>query len=93
MNGEQVSDVTVVDCSEPHLYEVAAEVNLGGDQLPDQATIESEATCLGTGFNSYVGIAYEESEYDTAYSPLRRTPGMPGTARSPASSPPLMAPR
>ncbi|RRD29042.1 septum formation family protein [Actinomyces bowdenii] len=68
-SSDQVGQVTVVDCSEPHLYEVYAEVELNADQLPDQATIESEAesACLGTGFSDYVGVAYEESEYGTTY--------------------------
>ncbi len=58
-----------MDCSEPHLYEVYAETELSGDQLPDQATMDSEAesACLGTGYSDYVGVAFEESEYGTTY--------------------------
>ena len=68
-NTAEVSDVPVVDCSEPHLYEVYYEAELSGDDLPDQATIDSEAesACLGTGYSDYVGVAFEESEYGTTY--------------------------
>ncbi|MBF0696668.1 septum formation family protein [Actinomyces bowdenii] len=68
-SSQEVSQVPVVDCSEPHLYEVYAETELSGDQLPDQATMDSEAesACLGTGYSDYVGVAFEESEYGTTY--------------------------
>ncbi|MCR2051269.1 septum formation family protein [Actinomyces bowdenii] len=68
-SSQEVSQVPVVDCSEPHLYEVYAETELSGDQFPDQATMDSEAesTCLGTGYSDYVGVAFEESEYGTTY--------------------------
>ncbi|MDO5064408.1 MAG: septum formation family protein [Actinomyces bowdenii] len=68
-SSQEVSQVPVVDCSEPHLYEVYAETELSGDDLPDQATMDSEAesACLGTGYSDYVGVAFEESEYGTTY--------------------------
>lgn len=65
----EVSQVPVVDCSEPHLYEVYSDVELSGEELPDQSTLrsESETACAGTSFSDYVGIAYEESEYEVTY--------------------------
>ncbi|MBO3723617.1 septum formation family protein [Actinomyces bowdenii] len=62
-NGEAVGDVTVVDCSEPHLYEVYAESEMTGTALPSEQEIETTAaqTC-GAGFESFVGISAEASQ-------------------------------
>ncbi|BDA64419.1 hypothetical protein MANAM107_12530 [Actinomyces capricornis] len=59
----QVGDVTVVDCSEPHLYEVYAESELTGAALPSEQEIETTAaqTC-STGFEEFVGISPEASQ-------------------------------
>ena len=68
-NTAEVSDVPVVDCSEPHLYEVYYEAELSGDSLPDPVTLqdESNTACTGSGFSDYVGVPVEDSEYEITY--------------------------
>lgn len=65
----QVGQVQVVDCSEPHLYEVYAEVELSGDSLPSATEVETEAedACFGSGFEEYVGAPVTETEYVATY--------------------------
>jgi hypothetical protein len=62
-----VEDVNVVDCGEPHQYEVYAlprhpagsdEAYPGDDEISDFADEE----CLGDTFEDYVGTSYESSD-------------------------------
>ncbi|NNF69406.1 MAG: hypothetical protein HKN01_06510, partial [Acidimicrobiia bacterium] len=55
--------VDVVDCAEPHDYEVLATVDLSGDTYPGdfEVTIQAFERCLEP-FEAYVGIAFDASE-------------------------------
>lgn len=59
-----VSTVEVVDCAEPHNYEVFLLHTLTDASLPDSATMDQYAqdACL-PAFNEYVGIEYAYSSY------------------------------
>lgn len=59
---EQVSEVPVVPCSEPHDNEVIALFDLPDGDFPGADEVEEAAVagCLER-FEDYVGIAYEES--------------------------------
>lgn len=63
----EVEEVDVVDCAEPHTYEVYA-VALHpagpGEEYPGDDEISSFADdeCLGDAFYDYVGIDYQDSE-------------------------------
>jgi hypothetical protein len=61
---EEITDVEVVDCDEPHDHEVFHTFELPDGDLPDDeelvATIEQE--CTGEAFTSYVGSEYATSE-------------------------------
>ncbi len=61
---EQVEDVPIVDCAEPHDNEVFANVDLTGDDYPGQEQVENRARQICyDNFSDYVGIAYEASIY------------------------------
>lgn len=62
-----VDEVNIVDCAEPHQYEVYALVEhpAGPDEeYPGDEAISafSDDECLGDTFSDYVGTSYEESE-------------------------------
>lgn len=63
-DAEEVADVEVVDCEQPHDNEVFHTFDLEGDEFPEEqvmwAAIEDE--CLGSPFESYFGVSYDESE-------------------------------
>ena len=65
---EQVEDVPVVNCEDPHDNEVFANVDLTGDDYPGQDQVENRATqiCYDR-FSDYVGISYEASMYDIGW--------------------------
>jgi len=65
---EQVEDVPIVDCDEPHDNEVIANQDLTGSDYPGQDQIENRASqiCYDQ-FSDYVGISYEESMYDIGW--------------------------
>ena len=65
---EQVEDVPVVDCDEPHDNEVIGNQDLTGDGYPGQEQVENRATqiCYDK-FSEYVGISYEQSMYDIGW--------------------------
>ena len=67
-NFEQVEDVPVVGCEEPHDNEVIANVDLTGSDYPGRDQVENRASqiCYDT-FSDYVGISYEESIYDIGW--------------------------
>ena len=60
--GGEISDVPLVECDEPHDYEVFAATDYDGDDYPGQLAMEEYAdeVCYGA-FESYVGTAYEQS--------------------------------
>ena len=61
----QVSDVEVVDCSAPHLYEVYSNYQIPQSTFPDENTMKSEQyTACHDTFETYVGIPYDQSQYD-----------------------------
>jgi hypothetical protein len=62
-----VDEVTVLDCEQPHDYEIyALEQHPAGpnDEFPGDDAISSFAdeACLGSTFEDYVGQTYEDSE-------------------------------
>jgi hypothetical protein len=61
-SGEEVSEVDLIDCSDPHELEVFASVTLVGGAYPGDAALFERAfdSCLGF-FESYVGEPYETS--------------------------------
>ena len=61
----QVSDVEVVDCSAPHLYEVYSNYQIPQSTFPDENTMKSEQyTACHDTFETYVGVPYDQSQYD-----------------------------
>ncbi len=65
---EEVSDVPIVDCEEPHDNEVYHLFDLADGDYPGADTVESQAIdgCLAT-FDSFVGHDYATSELDVRY--------------------------
>lgn len=60
------TDIYLIDCAEPHKYELYAAVQLDSDRAwPGDATVddEADAACTGEAFTSYVGIEYMASDY------------------------------
>jgi hypothetical protein len=65
---EQVEDVPIVECAEPHDNEVIANEDLTGSDYPGQEQVENRASQICYDhFAPYVGIAYEESIYDIGW--------------------------
>ena len=62
--GTEVSDVDVVDCSEPHRYEIYAAKEMTNSSYPGQSQAGAMADdfCLSR-FQSYVGMEYTYSIY------------------------------
>ena len=62
--GTEVSDVDVVDCSEPHRYEIYAAKEMTNNSYPGQSQAGAMADdyCLSR-FQSYVGMEYTYSIY------------------------------
>ena len=62
---EEVEDVPIVECEDPHDNEVIANHDLTGSDYPGQEQTENRASqiCYDS-FADYVGIAYEESKVD-----------------------------
>lgn len=63
--GNEVTDVPLVPCSEPHDNEVYAEFTLPDGEFPGDEVVEAAAFdgCYDR-FADYVGLAYEESILD-----------------------------
>ncbi len=65
----EISDVPIVDCSEPHEHEVFAVWNVSGDSLP--STEDMEAGCVER-FADAIGTPFEESDiYSAAITPTQ----------------------
>ena len=62
---EEIGEVPLVECSEPHDNEVYAVVDVEGDMFPGDEAIRTEAddVCL-TAFQGFVGLDYETSALD-----------------------------
>lgn len=61
---EQISQVPIVDCDEPHDNEVYALFDLPDGDFPGDDAVQEAAAdgCLGSRFESFVGTPYLESE-------------------------------
>lgn len=62
---EEVDQIPVVPCAEPHTAEVYATFDLpGGGDYPGKAEVGrlSEAGCVGDRFTAYIGLSYTKSE-------------------------------
>lgn len=66
--GEEVTEVPLVPCSEPHDSEVYASIIMTGDAFPGTDVVSSQADdgCF-TEFEAFVGIPYLDSIYDFSY--------------------------
>ena len=66
-----VGEVTVVDCSKAHTYEVIAQTTFPDDvdTLPNEGAIKSlgEGFCQGEDFTTYVGVEASSSSYQIEY--------------------------
>jgi hypothetical protein len=61
----EVTNVTKVDCAEPHFYEVYTIIELDDGDFPGDAAVEESAIqeCF-LGYEAYVGEAYGDSDLD-----------------------------
>jgi hypothetical protein len=61
----EITDVPVVDCTEPHDNEVFHTYDLPGDDYPGQDAIlaDAQGSCVGA-FENYVGTDYASSRLD-----------------------------
>lgn len=65
---EEVTDVPVVDCAEPHDNEVMANFDIPGDSYPgDTAVTEAAQNGCLERFEPYVGLDYASSIYDIGW--------------------------
>ena len=65
---DEVDDVPVVDCSEPHDNEVISTQDLTGSDYPGTEQVENRASQICyDDFSDYVGNAYEDSIYDIGW--------------------------
>jgi hypothetical protein len=62
---EEIGDVPMVECSQPHDNEVYAVVTVEGDDFPGEQVIQDQAdgVCFGA-FEPFVGLDYETSALD-----------------------------
>lgn len=62
---EEVGEVPLVDCTEPHDNEVYAVVNVDGEVFPGEEAIQAQAdeVCF-EAFDPFVGLDYESSALD-----------------------------
>ena len=65
---EEVTDVPIVDCADPHGNEVIGLFDIAGDAYPgDDAVADRAGTGCLDAFATYIGIAYELSVYDIGW--------------------------
>ena len=76
-SGEQVETVNVVDCDEPHVYEVFSlfDYEGDGDDYPGEETVQAFADVgCDADFEEFVGIDYQSSSwYITSVTPSEET--------------------
>jgi len=66
-SAEEVYDVPVVPCDQPHDYEVYYDFAVpDGDFVEDDVTAAADDGCYGA-FTEFVGMSYEESALDFTY--------------------------
>jgi len=67
-NVDEIFDVPIVDCSEPHDYEVFGEFDLEGDAFPGEDALFAQADegCLAA-FQPYIGVPFEQSTLSFSY--------------------------
>ena len=65
-DGTQVSDITVIPCSNPHDYEVYAEMELKGSSLPSDADKQADDFC-SKEFETFIGKPYADSSLSYTY--------------------------
>lgn len=65
MDGSGLTDVDIVDCAESHVGEVFATTTAPDGEFPGEAALaaQAEGECLGSAFESYVGVDYNSSAY------------------------------
>ncbi|RIJ48456.1 hypothetical protein DZG00_12675 [Clavibacter lycopersici] len=62
---DPVGDVSTVPCSEPHDFEVYANVTIAGDAFPGDDAVGSRADDLcGSAFGTFIDFDYQDSIYD-----------------------------
>lgn len=62
---DEVTDVPVVPCGDPHDQEVFSEFFLSGDEWPGADVIQSESLeRCDAAFATFVGVAWDDSELD-----------------------------
>jgi hypothetical protein len=68
IQNEEVTTIPLVTCDKPHDTEVVASVLIDDGDFPGDDAVASRADdeCLAA-FEDYVGLAYEDSDYDFAY--------------------------
>lgn len=64
---EEVSEVSTVDCVEPHINEIYALPLLPDGDFPSVFVDDDSGDLCLAAFESYVGIAYEYSIYDIGW--------------------------
>jgi len=66
--GQDMTDVPLVPCDEPHESEVFAEVVLEDDEFPgiDAVTEEASTRCLEE-FSRFIGLDYQDSQLSFHY--------------------------
>jgi Septum formation len=68
MPGEQFESASAVPCDQPHAAEVYEAFNMADGTFPGDAPISAEADRrCGAAFEPFVGVAFEDSEFDVAY--------------------------
>lgn len=65
----EVTDVPTVPCTDPHDYEVFQNITMAdADEYPgEDATVQQADDECSAAFEGFVGVSYEESQYDFSY--------------------------
>lgn len=68
-DGEEVTDLPVIDCAQEHLGEVVGTIDVAeAETWPGQAAHEEQAaTDCDPAFTAYVGRSYQESRLEMSY--------------------------
>ena len=63
LGGEEVSNIPLIDCAEPHDAEVFHVEDLADGEFPGEASVQSsmEEICTGSAFAEFIGVDYMES--------------------------------
>lgn len=62
--GDEISEIPLIDCSEPHDSEVFYVEDLPEGDFPGEASVMAsmEEICSGSAFEEFIGVDYMESE-------------------------------